>query len=74
MEEEIFLDLRNLSFGHLPLKMALKVLTLHNEQWNLELRENNQILELRENNRVLIVLTKLDFWPFGLENGLEGQF
>ena len=40
----------------------------------LELRENNQILELRENNRVLVVLTKLDFWPFGLENGLEGQF
>ena len=40
----------------------------------LELRENNQILELRENNRVLVVLTKLDFWPFGLENDLEGQF
>ena len=31
-------------------------------------------LELRENNRVLVVLTKLNFWPFGLENGLEGQF
>ena len=40
----------------------------------LELRENNQILELRENNRVLVVLTKLDFWPFSLENGLESQF
>ena len=40
----------------------------------LELSENNQILELRENNRVMVVLTKLDFWPFGLENGLEGQF
>ena len=40
----------------------------------LELRENNQILEFCENNRVLVVLTKLDFWSFGLENGLEGQF
>ena len=39
-----------------------------------ELRENNQILELRENNQVLVVLTKLAFWLFGLENGLEGQF
>ena len=60
-----------MSFGLLALKTALKV---HYEQWILELRENNQILELRENNRVLVVLTKLDFWPFGLENDLEGQF
>ena len=30
-------------------------------------------LELRENNQILVVLTKLDFWPFGLENDLEGQ-
>ena len=33
-----------------------------------------QIVDLCQNNRILVVLTKLNFWPFCFENGLEGQF
>ena len=59
--------LKNLSFGLLAFKMALNVhngksIGASSEQQNLELGKNSD------------VLTNLDFWPFGLENGLEGQF
>ena len=64
-EEEIFLDSKNLSFGLMALKMALTVHNEHNEQWIFELCQNIWILD---------VLTKLDFLPFGLENGPGGQF
>ena len=47
--------------------MALKV---HNGKWIGTLSEQPN-LELGRNSDVL---TKLDFWPFGLENGLDGQF
>ena len=67
MEEEIFLDLKNLSFGLMAFKMALKV---HNGKW-LGTSSEQPNLELGQK---LGVLTKLDFWPFGLENGLEDQF
>ena len=61
------MDLKNLSFGLMAFKMVLKVhngklLGTSSEQLNLELGQNSD------------VLTKLDFWPFGLENGLDGQF
>ena len=36
--------------------------------------EPHMNLELRQNSQNLVVLTKLNFWPIGLENGLEGQF
>ena len=40
-EEERFLDLKSLSFGLLTLKIALKVHNEHDEQWILELSQNN---------------------------------
>ena len=67
MEEEIFLDLKILSFGLMAFKMALKV---HNGKWIGTLSEQPNS-ELGQN---LDVLTILDFWLLGLENGLEGQF
>ena len=48
-------------------KMALKV---HNGKW-IGTSSEQPNLELGQN---LDVLTNLDFWPFGLENGLDGQF
>ena len=48
-------------------KMALKV---HNWKW-IETSSEQPKLEHGQNSDVL---TKLDFWPFGLENGLDGQF
>ena len=67
LEEERFLDLKNLSFGLMAFKMALKV---HNGKW-IGTSSEQPNLELGQNSDVL---TKLDFWPFGLENGLDGQF
>ena len=63
LEEEIFLDLKNLSFGLMAFKMALKI---HNGKWLGTFSEQLN-LELGQN---MDVLTELDFWPFGL----EGQF
>ena len=56
LEEERFLDLKNLSFGLMAFKMALKIQNgkwtgTSSEQPNLELGRNSD------------VLTKLDFWP-----------
>ena len=67
MEEERFLVLKNLSFGLMAFKMALKV---HNGKW-IGTSSEQPNLELGQN---LDVLTKLDFLPFGHENCLEGKF
>ena len=56
LEEERFLDLKNLSFGLMAFKMALKV---HNGKW-IGTSSEQPNLELGRNSDVL---TKLDFWP-----------
>ena len=64
MEEERFLDLKNLSFGLMAFKMALKV---HNGKW-IGTSSEQPNLELGQN---LDVLTKLDFWPLALKMALK---
>ena len=58
------MDFKNLSFGLMAIKMALKV---HNGKWIGTLSEQPN-LELGQN---LDVLRKLDFWPLALKMALK---
>ena len=58
------MDLKNLSFGLMAFKMALKV---HNGKW-IGTSSEQPNLELGQN---LDVLTKLDFWPLALKMALK---